>query len=516
MNKNLLLLSVSALCAVSVAEAAKKPNIIFILADDMGYGDIQYYDAKSKIATPFLDKMAREGVAFKDAHTSSSVSTPTRYGILTGRYNWRSSLKSGVLSGYSPALIASDRSTVASMLKSAGYATAMFGKWHLGMDWQVTDGKRASFSAKTDKDNVDYTKKVKNGISTRGFEYSFAFNGSLDMPPYVWVENDMPTQVPTKVTVSSQPDGLRWRKGPTADNFSHEMVLPEIIERSSAYIKQKSKEDKPFFIYLPLPAPHTPIIPIKEYQGRSGIGSYGDFVIMVDDMVGKLFAALKQAGCDDNTLVVFTTDNGCSPAASIPALHRQGHYPNSIYRGHKADLFDGGHRIPCIVRYPDGFGHKDVENTICLTDFYATFAEIAGYKLKDNEAEDSFSLVPLLTGKKEKSYLRDATVHHSIQGDFTIRRGEWKLLLSPHSGGWSAPKPSDKEVWAKLPAVQLYNMKTDPSEKVNVQDKHPEIVKELTDLLTKYITDGRTSPGKPQTNDGEKTWKQLHWLQQQN
>ncbi len=515
MNKNLFLLSASALCAVSVAEAANNTNIIFVLADDMGYGDVTYYDSNSKIPTPNLDRMAREGVAFKDAHSSSSVSTPTRYGTLTGRYNWRSTLKEQVVYGYDKCLIPTTRSTMASMLKNNGYTTAMIGKWHLGWEWQAKDpSKKLDFDAKTKTDNVDYSKPIKNGPESLGFEYSRAFSGSLDMPPYVWVENSKATMIPTKNTaaVRKPPKGDWWREGPTSDDFVHENILPEIIERASKYVKEKSKGDKPFFLYLPLPAPHTPILPIKEYQGKTGLGDYADFVYMVDDMMGKLFAAIKDAGCDDNTLVVFTADNGCSPEAQIPALIKQGHSPNSIYRGHKADLFDGGHRIPCIVRYPDGFKHHDVEQTVCLTDFYATFAALAGHKIADNEAEDSYNLLPALKAKKEISPIREATVHHSIHGQFTIRKGEWKLLMSPSSGGWSQPHPSKKAVLATMPQVQLYNMKTDPSETTNLQDKHPEIVKELKAILAKYVEDGRSTPGAKQKNDGKYPWPQLSWM----
>ncbi|MFI3330981.1 MAG: arylsulfatase [Rikenellaceae bacterium] len=518
MNKKNLILTSLALASVAGAKAgALKPNIIFILADDMGYGDVSYLDKNQKLNTVHLDKMAREGVVFKDAHTSSSVSTPTRYGVLTGRYNWRSTLKQGVLTGYSKALMEPERSTVATMLSKAGYTTAYIGKWHLGWNWALKSGNEAKYDAKTKTDNIDYTKKITKGPQDYGFEYSYGFCASLDFPPYVYVENSMPTSVPDRVTVSerkSKTDGAWWREGLTAPDFEHAKVLPHMIDKSIDYINEKSKGDKPFFLYLPLPAPHTPILPTEEYRGKSGIGDYGDFVLMVDDMVGKIFTALKAAGCDDNTLVVFTTDNGCSPAADIDGLIAQGHYPNSIYRGHKADLFDGGHRVPCLVRYPDGFKHHEVEQTVCLTDFYATFASLVGYELQDNEAEDSYNILPALKSKKEVKTIREATVHHSIMGHFTIRKGDWKLLMSASSGGWSAPTPRDKKALASLPLIQLYNMKTDPSETTNLWDKHPEVVEELTSLLTKYVEDGRSTPGAAQKNSGQYPWKQLTWMSQ--
>ena len=505
-NRGLLLslgsMAVLSGCAQQPQEQ-KKPNIVFIFADDMGYGDVSAFNENSKIQTTNIDRIANEGVAFTDAHSSSSVSTPSRYSLLTGRYNWRSDLKSGVLMGYNKALIAPDRRTIASVLRDQGYQTACIGKWHLGWDWN---------NIEAGKDSVDFSKPITNGPTTRGFDYFYGIIASLDMAPYVYVENDMPTALPDRETVN---DGMKyWRKGPTASDFDHEQTLPNFINRAVDYIHDKSKGDKPFYLYLPLPAPHTPILPIKEYQGKSGLNPYGDFVLMVDDMVGKVMKALKDAGVDDNTILVFSTDNGCSPQAKFDELQEKGHYPSYIYRGHKADLFDGGHRIPCVVRWPAKIKPHTVNQTVCLTDFFATFAAIADYQLKDSEGEDSYNILPLLLNEKEGDVIREATVHHSINGDFTIRKGEWKLLLSPSSGGWSFPKPgTDDEVIKTLPLIQLYNMKTDPAEKNNVYAEHPEVVKELKDLMIKYVKEGRSTPGAPQKNDGPEVWKQLSWME---
>lgn len=500
MNKKFILLPLLATGMLNGAAKDKQPNIIFILADDMGYGDISYLDTNSKIKTENLDRMACEGVVFTDAHSSSSVSTPTRYGILTGRYNWRSTIKQGVLNGYSKALIAPDRETMASMLKKQGYTTAGIGKWHLGWDWNNIDAGA---------DSVDFSKPVTNGPTTRGFDYYYGFCGSLDMSPYVYIENDMPTSLPDRVTENKGKYSW-WRKGPTGADFVHEEVLPNLIDRACSYVKEKASSEQPYFLYLPLPAPHTPILPVEEFRGKSGLGEYGDFVLMVDAMVGRVLQAVKESGEDENTIVVFTTDNGCSPAAGIPELIAQGHYPNSIYRGHKADLFDGGHRVPCIMRWPGGAKPHRVDQTVCLTDFYATFAALNGYTLDDTEGEDSYNLLPAIASETGVAPIREATVHHSIAGQFTIRRGEWKLLLSPSSGGWSAPKPNDSTALASLPPVQLYNMKTDPSEQKNVEAQHPEKVAELRSLLVKYVEEGRSTPGKPQKNDGDYPWKQLN------
>lgn len=502
--KNVFLATAAILSLLSCTEKQKQPNIIFILADDMGYGDVSYFDNNSTLKTENLDRMAQEGVVFTDAHSSSSVSTPTRYGILTGRYNWRSTLKNNVLYGYDKALIPADRETMASMLRKNGYTTAGIGKWHLGWDWDNIDAG---------KDKVDFSKPVQNGPTTRGFDYFYGFCGSLDMAPYVYIENDMPTSLPDRETVNEGKYSW-WRKGPTGADFVHEEVLPNLVDRACNYIKEKAKADQPYFLYLPLPAPHTPILPTEEFRGKSGIGEYGDFVLMVDAMVGKVLQAVKESGEDGNTIVVFTTDNGCSPAAGIKEMEAQGHRPNSIYRGHKADLFDGGHRIPCILRWPEGTKPHEVRQTVCLTDFYATFAAINGYKLMDSEGEDSYNLLPAIVSETEIDPIREATVHHSIDGQFTIRQGDWKLLLSASSGGWSAPTPTDTLALDSLPPIQLYNMKDDPSETTNVEAEHPEIISRLRALMAKYVREGRSTPGAPQKNDGEYPWKELDWMKE--
>lgn len=347
-----------------------------------------------------------------------------------------------------------------------------------------------------------------NGPTTRGFDYYYGFCGSLDMAPYVYIENDRPTSLPNRTTVNTDRYGW-WRKGPTAADFEHEQVLPNLIDRACQYIGEKAKADQPYFLYLPLPAPHTPILPTAEYRGKTGMGPYADFVFMVDDMVGKVLAAIDRTGEGDNTIVVFTTDNGCSPQADIPALKKLGHSPNSIFRGHKADLFDGGHRIPCLLRWPRRVKPHHVDQTICLTDFYATFADIAGHRMADTEGEDSYSLLPVLKSTRKKRPIREATVHHSINGQFTIRQGKWKLLLSASSGGWSQPHPNNSKALTGLPPIQLYDMEVDPSETRNVQAEHPEVVGRLRELLMKYIRNGRSTPGEPQQNDGPEVWPQL-------
>ncbi|MDR2774678.1 MAG: arylsulfatase [Tannerella sp.] len=497
-TKQHLFLSVGSLAILAGCKdtkTTKNPNIIFILADDMGYGDVSFLNEKSKIKTPNIDGIARNGVVFTNAHSSSSVSSPTRYGILTGRYNWRSTLKRGVLNGYSEALIPDERTTTASMLKEQGYETACIGKWHLGWTWN---------NVEKGVDSVDFTQPITHGPTAVGFDCFYGIAASLDMPPYVYVENDTPTALPDRITSGK---GMQmWREGPTASDFEHRTTLAHLIDKAVDYINGRTA-GKPFYLYLPLPAPHTPILPGEMFQGKSGLNPYGDFVMEVDYMVGKISEALRQNGIEDNTVLVFTTDNGCSPAAKIEELQENGHYPNYIYRGHKADLYEGGHRIPCIVQWPARIKPHTVEHAVCLTDFMATFAALTGYPLKDNEAEDSYDILPLLLDISEQGTVREAVVHHSINGDFSLRSGDWKLLFSAGSGGWSYPRPGrDTTVIRTLPKIQLYNIRIDPGESCNVYAENIEVVNELKEMMIRYIREGRSTPGISQNNDGNEGW----------
>ena len=510
----LCLLTALFLTACSTKNSVQqKPNIIYILADDLGYGDISAFNEQGKIKTPNIDKLATDGMRFTDAHTSSAVCTPTRYGILTGRYNWRSTLKSGVLTGKSKALIPSSRKTVAKMLQENNYTTAFIGKWHLGWDWAIKAGKenRGEGWSPEDFDNIDWSKPVKNGPQELGFDYSYGHSGSLDMAPYVYVENGMPTKIPDSSTVNT---GIYswWREGPTSADFIHEDVTPNIFRKSFQYIKEMSEQEKPFFLYLALPSPHTPILPTEEWQGKSGLNPYGDFVMMIDDYVGQMQEIIKEAGIEENTIVIFTSDNGCAPSAKIDELTEKGHYPSYIYRGHKADIFEGGHRVPFIVKWPGKIAPGSTsDQTICTTDLMATCAELVGYQLADNEGEDSYSMLPLLHGMNQP--IREATVHHSINGSFAIRKGSWKLNLCPGSGGWSYPRPENKEVIDTLPKYQLYNLGTDPGETNNLFTTNQEKAKELKTLLEKYIVEGRSTPGVPQQNDNiDFEWKQTDFI----
>jgi arylsulfatase A-like enzyme len=476
------------------------PNIIYILSDDMGYGDISILNKRdSKLITPNLDKLAKEGMIFTDAHSGSSVCTPTRYGVLTGRYAWRSRAKRGVLSGYSKHLIEDNRMTVPSFLKENGYKTAMFGKWHLGMDFTFTD---------ENKKIIDWNKKIKFSPVHYGFDYFYGISASLDMPPYIYIENDKFQGACTE----PMPKIDHARTGKLAPGFHLENVLPEITEKCAEYIIKQKNSKKPFFIYLALTAPHTPLLPTKEFQGKSGLGNYGDFCLEVDAMVGRIMQAVKDAGITENTMIVFTSDNGCAPYVGVQALEKKGHFPSYIYRGYKSDIFEGGHRVPFIVRWPKKVkpGSKSSE-TICLTDMLATCADITGKKLPDNAGEDSLSIIPALLGSRINHAKRAGVVHHSIAGYFAIRKGNWKLEMCPGSGGWGYPNHKIA-IEKNLPQIQLYNLEKDPEEKNNVAAANPEITADLKALLENYIKNGRSTPGSPQPYVKPKKWPQINWM----
>lgn len=480
------------------------PNIVYILADDMGYGDVSCLNPESKIQTRHIDRLAAEGMRCRDAHATSAVCTPSRYGILTGRYNWRSWLKSGVTFGYSGPVIEEGRMTVADLLRDHGYATACVGKWHLGWTWQTRSD---------DPKDVDFAEPIEHGPCTRGFDSYFGISASLDMAPYVYVRDDRATAVPDRETPGEE--GKRfYRPGPIAPDFEIEHVLPRLTDEAEGFIDRSSAAGQPFFLYFPLPAPHTPIVPTHAFQGVSGVNEYADFCLHVDDVVGRILAALERNGVADDTILVFTADNGCSPMADFDELASAGHHPSYHFRGHKADIYEGGHRVPFVIRWPNGIApNSTCEETICLADLMATAAELVGTTLPENAGEDSVSNLPVWQGRPLDGSLREATVHHSVNGSFSIRRGRWKLEMCAGSGGWSHPQPGP--ACEGLPPVQLYDLDADIGERRNLEAEQPELVAELRDLLTQYICTGRSTPGPAQPNTGGTHWEQLWWLTQE-
>ncbi|GAB6166046.1 arylsulfatase [Thermostilla marina] len=458
------------------SETPRRPNIVFILADDMGYGDVHALNPQSKIPTPNLDRLARAGMTFTDAHTPSAVCTPTRYGLLTGRYCWRSRLKSGVLFGESPPLIERDRPTVASFLTSQGYQCGIVGKWHLGLGF-----------ARTSEGKIDFAKPIDYGPEKLGFAFSHIVPASADMFPYVYISNGVVVQVPT-LEQPAQPFPRYVRKGPRAENFVMEECLDHLLGEAQAFLKRAAATpEKPFFLYFPMTAPHKPVWPHRRFVGTTDLGPYGDFVHQVDWTVGQVLNTLDELGVADETLVIYTSDNGSFmyrrddpneqdhvDDPSIQAYRADRHTANYIFRGTKADIWEAGHHVPFFVRWPGVVepGSR-CDDTICLTDFFATAAELLGATLPEGAAPDSYSFLPQLLGRTPNP-ARPPVIHHSGNGMFAIRKGKWKLVLGNGSGGRETPKGKP---FAR--PYQLFDLEADPSEKHNVIETHPEIAASL-------------------------------------
>ena len=454
------------------------PNIVIVLADDLGYGDPVSYNPDSKIPTPHLDRLAAEGMRFTDAHSPSSVCTPTRYGILTGRYAWRTRLKSGVLVGDSPSLIDTTRVTLPSMLRQAGYATAGVGKWHLGL------GDRAP---------TDYTRSLHPGPVSLGFDTYFGIPASLDFQPYVYVVDDGVEQLPTDSIEASLPPGGRqdfFRGGAIAPDFRHVDVLPRTVRRAVEFIENQPK-GTPFFLYVPLSAPHTPWLPTESFQGVSGAGTYGDFAAQVDAGFGEILDALERTDVAERTVVVFASDNGAH--WTLEDVEAFGHRANLTWRGMKADIHEGGHRVPFIVRWPGVIEAGSVsDEVVSLVDLMATSASLAGLKLPDEAGEDSYDLLPVLLGEPYEEPIREAIVMHSLHGMFAIRQGPWKLIEGMGSGGFT--QPAIVEPAPGQPEGQLYNLEDDPGETTNLYAERPDMVERLSALLDRYRTQEGSRP----------------------
>ncbi|MFH1613741.1 MAG: arylsulfatase [Planctomycetota bacterium] len=468
----------------------RKPNIILILADDMGYGDLNCQNPESKIPTPNLDTLAFEGVRFTDAHSPSAVCSPTRYGILTGRYCWRTKLKNWVLWPWDKPLIEPQRLTLPGFLKKHDYHTGCIGKWHLGWDWPTTNGKEPEPSEMPE--NIDFTKPIKNGPLRHGFDYYFGVDVP-NFPPYCFIENEHTIGIPTE----RKPKSMYGSSGPMLKGWDLVEIMPKLTERAVKYIDQKTKKQKPFFLYFSLTAPHNPIVPAPAFKGKSKAGEYGDFVYQVDDTVGKILQAVKKNNIERDTLIIFTSDNG-SPARAnsdedTGSVRRFGHNPSWILRGIKADAWDGGHRIPFVARWPGQIKPNSTNPELtCLVDFMATIATVLGDKLPHNAGEDSYNILPALLGQKLLKPIREALVQHSGDGMFAIRQGRWKLIIGGGSGGFSEPvhiEPKPGE-----PEGQLYDLDEDICESKNLYNQHPDIVKNLTELLDKYSKEGRSAP----------------------
>ncbi len=470
--KNAFAIAAFFLLVVS-AIGQEQPNVVFIICDDLGYGDVQCLNPEyGKIKTPHVNQLASEGMIFTDAHSGSSVCTPTRYGLLTGRYSWRTKLQKGVVQGFSPCLIAEDRPTVAGFYQAQGYDTAIIGKWHLNFEYlDPQSGKPLKAKGKA-LPPVGAT--IPDGPVHRGFDYFHGIHHARSMEAII--EN-----------------------GEVIEHDPVENFLPRVTKKSVDYINSRKGKKKPFFLYVPLGSPHTPIVPTGRWVGMSGLGEYGDFVMQTDHAVGEISKALQAQGFSENTLVIFTSDNGCSKAADIVGLAEQGHWVSGEMRGSKADIWDGGHRVPFIVRWPGKVASgSHCSQLICLTDFFRTTVDVLAAEVPAGSCEDSVSFLPALLGKQIDSQ-RAGVVHHSISGHFAYRVGDWKLLLARASGGWSSPK--EKDMGQDSDEAQLYNLAKDPREQNNLYNRHPDVAKKMLSQLVSDVESGRSVPGPQASND---------------
>ena len=484
--------------------AAPKPNIVYILADDLGYGDIGCYNHASKILTPNIDRLAKEGVRFTDAHSPSAVCTPTRYALLTGRYAWRTRLQKNVIGPFALPLIAEKQLTVAELLRGQGYATACIGKWHLGWGWpKPGDGGKRDFSM-----------PIPDGPTTRGFDLYFGTDVP-NYPPYCFLENDRTVGIPS-VAAPVGRDAFNIA-GPMVPDWKLVEVLPGLEKRAVEYIETAAKGGKPFFLYLPLTSPHYPVVPSAAFKGKSQAGEYGDFVMQTDHVVGEVLNALKNSGVAENTLVFLTSDNGPEVAGEVnpgayDRLKKYGHASMGTLRGVKRDAWEGGHRVPFIARWPGKIqAASTCDETICHVDLMATLAALLDIKLPADAGVDSVNILPALLGENRHALLREATVHHSAQGKFAIRRGDWVLILAPT--GDDNRKQGEPAWFQKArgyephsEAGELFNLATDPMQKQNRYATESAKVKELTSLMERFVTEGRSTPGPKQKNDAAITW----------
>ena len=485
---------------LSASLAQQPPNVILILADDMGPGEPSHMGGI--VPTPAIDRLAAEGMRFTDAHSSSSVCTPTRYGLLTGRYNWRSRLKRFVLiDATEKALMDPERLNLPAFLQQAGYHTGMVGKWHLGADFERLDPPPAAEGRQGASWQLDYTRPFRNGPVDIGFDEAFFVLSSLDVPPYVYLRDDKAVAVPTENGGWPHNEYNDYvRIGARDPDFDAHDALPDFAREARAYIRTRAEDaTKPFFLYLPLTSPHTPITPSDRFKGKYPEYSlYADLMAETDWVVGEVLAQVADSGIEDNTMIIFTSDNGFAPYVKIPKMLAAGYQPSGDWRGDKATIYEGGHRIPFLVRWPGRVAPGSTSGvTVCTTDFYATFADMlnASDGIPPTAAEDSFSFLPALRGASDP--VRPFTIHHSLNGTFAIRKGDWKLIFGTGpGGGWSRGPRTPAE------RVQLYNLAEDPAETRNLEGDRPQKIAELADDLADAFHRGRTTPGPDQTNDG--------------
>jgi len=467
-----------------------KPNIVVVLADDMGYGDVTCFDpAHNKVPTPNIDHLAAEGMSFTNTHATSALCTPSRYGLLTGRYAWRSRLQRGVLMVYGDELIEPGRLTMPEMLRRQGYHTGCVGKWHLGWRWPRRDGE------------VIFDGPIPGGPVDHGFNEFFGVDVP-NFPPYAWIEGDRVQGTPSE-HMEIQDDIFLHFDGPAVPGWQFDHILPTITGKAVDFISQHAGDDQPFFLYFPLTTPHEPISPSPRFKGKSGISGVADLIMETDWALGEVMHALDEQGIADNTLLIFTSDNGHCPYTELSPFEQVGHRVSGPYRGYKADIWEGGHRVPFVARWPQVVpADSKCNQLMSLVDLTATCAAISGASIPETAAEDSVDALPLLQGQDRP--IRDAAIFHSGRGFFAVLKDNWKLSLCPDSGGLWNPEQLPED----LPPVQLHDLANDEAEQHNVQDHHPELVVELTHHIEQAVANGRTTPGPTLHNDVEvDIWK---------
>jgi arylsulfatase A len=486
------------------------PNMVMIYADDLGYGDMHANNpSRSRIPTPNMDRLCREGMRFTDAHSSSGVCSPSRYTLLTGRYHWRTRLQSGIVDLWGAPLIAAGRLTLPGMLKQRGYRTGCVGKWHLGWDWPLADGERVLLNgAKNDRATPRqrevwgrlFSQPIPGGPVTRGFDVYFGTDVP-NWPPFCFIEQDRTVGIPSEFL----PEPLfaknqATRQGPALAGWTLEPILPAVGRRAVEFVLESALSDAPYFLYLPLTAPHTPLAVSAEFQGRSGLGVYADFVLETDAWIGRVLDAVDQTGERDRTLVVFTSDNGFAPGSGADELERAGHYPSGGLRGYKADVWEGGHRVPFVVRWPGVVRPGSVSGALVhQADLMATCAAVIGYALPPDAGEDSVNLLPLWQG--EVGSVRSHAISQSSGGLLSVREGDWKFIPGRGSGGWA--KGGDHQ------PAQLFNLSTDPGEEDNLYVSESMRVEKMTALLRSLVESGRSTPGPAQANDVPVRWNRI-------
>ncbi|MGE9269042.1 MAG: sulfatase family protein [Verrucomicrobiales bacterium] len=500
---NLPLLTLAFVALLSSLSAAEKPNILIIYADDLGYGDLGAYHGASKIPTPHLDRLAGQGMRFTDGHSSSGICTPSRYALLTGQHHWRDF--HDIVHAFGPSVFKAEQLTLPEMLKAQGYRTAAIGKWHLGWDWgairkEGTKEKSVHFA------DFHWDQAIPDGPLAHGFDFYFG-DTVINFPPYCWIENDKVTKAPDTMMDPKKWRPIkegRWecRPGPMVSDWDPYENIPTLTRKAEAYLDQAAKVDEPFFLYFAFPSPHAPIIPNDEFDGTSGAGPYGDFVVETDASVGRLLAALEKSGRADNTIVIFTADNGPEHYA-YPRDEKFGHWSAHPLRGLKRDIYEGGHRVPFIVRWPGQIKAGAVNDAlVSQIDLMATLASVVGAELPDHAALDSHDLLPLWRGDTEP--VRRHHVHNTYEKSWAMREGEWLLIVGDSgyiSKGYQKwekrhnyPTERGLQPAPEITQVELYHLAKDPGQRRNLAAEEPEKVAHLLALLKKVREDGRSAP----------------------